>query len=338
MSRWKSRLTACLCGALFLSAGATQAAEPVKIRLSWVSVPSELTPYLFAKHGVARHEGVSYSPEAIHFAGTPTMITALAAGEIDFASLAFSSFGTAVLNAGMTDLRIVADEFQDGVEGYYTIEYMVLKDGPVKTIEDMKGKVAATNGIGSAVDMAVRSMLRKHHLEDKRDYTIIEANFPNMKSMLAERKVDLITAVGSFGRDPGLRAIARTLFTQREALGTTQMIMWTARAAFLEKNHAAVIDFLEDYLRLLHWYSEPANRAEAVEIIAEATKQPAANFAAWVFSTADYYRDPLGRPDLAALQRNLDTQHELGFLRSPLDVARYADLSYVEAAASRLKP
>jgi len=41
-----------------------------------------------------------------------------------------------------------------------------LKD-TIKTIADLKGKVIATNGIGSGVDMAMRAMLRRHHLEDK---------------------------------------------------------------------------------------------------------------------------------------------------------------------------
>ena len=101
-------------------------------------------------------------------------------------------------NAGLDDLRIIGDEFQDGVPGYYSQEYMVLKDGPIQKVEDLKGKVVATNAAGSAVDVAMKAMLHKHGLEPNRDYTVVEAPFPAMKAMLAEKKVDL---------DPGRAAV-----------------------------------------------------------------------------------------------------------------------------------
>jgi len=50
--------------------------------------------------------------------------------------------------------------------------------------------------------MALPAMLAKHHLQDKRDLTIIEVRFPDQKAMLKEGKVDLITAVPPFGAIP----------------------------------------------------------------------------------------------------------------------------------------
>ena len=42
-------------------------------------------------------------------------------------------------------------------------------------------------------------------------------------------------------------------------------------------------------------------------------------------------------PDLVALQRNVDTTAELGFLKASFDVKKHSDLSMVEEAAKRLK-
>jgi hypothetical protein len=42
------------------------AAEPLKIRMSWVITPGELAPILFVQPGLARHEGLSTSVEPIH--------------------------------------------------------------------------------------------------------------------------------------------------------------------------------------------------------------------------------------------------------------------------------
>src|SRR5215467_9164824 len=315
----------------------TACAEPVKIRASWTVPVANWASLLLEKKDLAKHLGQSYVLEDVRFNGTPPMITALAAGEIEIGDLAYSSVALAVENAGMDDLRIISDEFQDGVSGYYTDEFFVRADGPVQKIEDLKGKVIATNAVGSAVDIAMRAMLRKHGLEDKRDYTVVEAPFPTMRAMLAEKKVDMIPGVTPFSYDPELRKVGRVLFKQNEGIGRTQMIVWTARKSFIDKNRAAMVDVMLDVLRIVRWYVDPANHNEAVAIAARITKRPEAAFDAWLFNRKDYYRDPNMIPNLDALQANVATQKDLGFIKTGFDVKAHTDLSIVEEAAKRLK-
>ncbi len=130
---------------VFASIAGVAWGQPVKIRVAFVVPVANWSTILFEKPGLARHLGKSYSFEAVHFQGTPPMITALANNELEIADLAFASLAIAVQNAGMNDLRVIADEFQDGVEGYYTDEFFVLKDSQVRTVKDLKGKVLATN-------------------------------------------------------------------------------------------------------------------------------------------------------------------------------------------------
>jgi NitT/TauT family transport system substrate-binding protein len=264
------------------------------------------------------------------------MVTALANNELEISNLAYSTLGIAIQNAGLDDLRIIADEFRDGVEGYYSQEYMVLKDGPIHKVQDLKGKAIMTNAAGSAIDVAMRAMLRKNGLEDKRDYTMIEAPFPTMRAMLGEKKVDMIPAILPFAYDPELRKIGRTLFTQRDAIGVTDMIVWVARKPFLDKNRAAMVDFMEDTLRITRWYRDPANHKEVMAIAGRMTKRPPESFD-WLFTKRDTYHDPNMLPDLVALQRNVDMTKDMGFIRGNLDVKKYTDLSIVQEAAKRLK-
>ena len=325
---------ACVFG-LFI-ADVANSAEPVKIRLSWIVPVSNWASMIEQKKDLAQHLGKSYTLEIIRFNGTPSLITALANNELEVADLTFPTLPLAIQNAGLTDLQVIADEFQDGNAGYYSNEYMVAKDGPIKTIDDLKGKVLATNVTGSAVDVAMRAMLRKHKLEDKRDYTVIETPFPTMLSMLTQKKVDLISAVLPFSLNPELRTNATTLFTIKDAVGVTQFSVWVARKGFIEKNRAAMVDFMEDSLRIVHWYLDPANHKEVMEICAKITKQPAERFG-WVFTNKDNYRDPNMVPDLKALQANVDTVKDLGFFKGTVDVSMHADLSLVREAAKRLK-
>jgi NitT/TauT family transport system substrate-binding protein len=331
--RW---LTAALAAIPLLALPAA-AAEPVKIRVAWVAIVSNMPSILFLKPGIAQHDGKSYVFEPTHYASTPLMIPALATGDLEIATLAYSSLAAAIRNAGIADLRVIADEFQDGAPGYYSDDYMVRKDSPIHTVADLKGKILATAGAGGAMDMALRVMLKKNNLDPKRDVTIVEVTMPNHRAALGDGKVDLISSPLPFSEEPELKQIARTLFKQNEAIGRTQMIVWAARSGFLEKHRAAVVDFLEDTIRSRRYFTDPANHAEVVQLVTQLTKRPADRYDSWLFTkNRDYYRDADDLPDLAALQSNIDVQRDLGFLSAPIDIAQYADLSLVKEAAARV--
>ncbi|MGA8612396.1 MAG: ABC transporter substrate-binding protein [Xanthobacteraceae bacterium] len=323
-------------GLLALGLAGTAHADPLKIRGAWVAPVANWASIWLEKKDLAKHFGQSYVFESVHYAGTPPMITAIANNELEIADLAYSTLPIAIENAGMDDIRVVADEFQDGAADHRDDDYEVLADGPIKKVEDLKGKVVATNAAGSGVDVAMRAMLRKHGLEANRDYTIVEAPFPAMRAMLAEKKVDLIPAVLPFALDPELRKIARPLFTVHDAMGVAQFIVWTARKPFIDAHRAALVDFMEDSMRIEHWYLDPNNHAAVAEIAGRLTKLPPERFG-WLFTKQDYYRNPAMLPNLDALQKNVDMTKELGFVKASFDVKAHSDLSLVEEAAKRLQ-
>ncbi|MGA8613143.1 MAG: ABC transporter substrate-binding protein [Xanthobacteraceae bacterium] len=308
-------------------------AEPLKVRVAWVAPLTDWASIWLEKKDLARHYGKSYLFEAVHYAGTPPMITAMANNELEIGSLAYSTLPIAIANAGMDDMRVLTDVFQDGAAGYYSNEFDVLADSPIKTVEDLKGKIVAINAQGSAVDVELKAMLHKHGLEPNRDYTVVEAPFP---AMLAEKKVDLISAVRPFSLDPELKKIARTLFTSRDAIGPSQYLVWNARKPFIDSNRAVLVDLLEDSVRIVHWYLDPKNHDAAAEIAGRLTKQPADRFG-WLFGKEDYYHDPDMMPKLDVLQKNVDITHELGFTQASVDIRAHSDLSLLEEALKRLK-
>ena len=317
-------------------AGSANSADPVKIRMSWVAPVSNWASIVLEKKELAKHLGKSYTLEPVRYQGTPPMITAIANNELEVSNLAYSSLAIAIENAGLDDIRVIADEFQDGVPGYYTQEYFVRKDSGINKVEDLKGKVVGTNAGGSAVDVAMRAMLKKHGLEANRDYTLLEAPLPTMPAVLSDKKADLIPAVLPFSFNPKLREEGKVLFKQTEALGVTQMIVWTARKSFIDKNRAAMVDFMEDMLVITRWFTDPKNHDEVAQIASKITKAPPERFG-WLFTKQDTYRDPNLLPNLEALQRNVDTTRDLGFVKKKIDIKQYSDLSLAQEAAKRLK-
>jgi NitT/TauT family transport system substrate-binding protein len=155
--------------------------------------------------------------------------------------------------------------------------------------------------------------------------------------VLAQHKADLITAVPPFSYDPRLLSVARTLFTLKDALGTTDLTVSVARTGFVSQHRAALVDYIEDELRATRWFTDPANHEEAVAIVAQFNKQSPDLIKDWLFTKKDDYHDPNGLPDLDSIQKSLDGEKDLGFLKSSPDVKQYADLSMVREAAARIK-
>src|ERR1051326_2771982 len=187
-----ARLGIPLAIAIMLAAALPARAEPVKIRVGWIVAPASMVPLLFQAPGVAKHLGKSYTFDPLNFGSSTLQITAISQGEIDIAAFGYTSFPLAVQNGGLSDLRIIADEIIDGAPGYYATQYFVRKDSGIEKIADMKGKVIATNGLGSGVDIAMRSALSKAGLQATRDPTVIEGALPPPQTHLKAKKADLI--------------------------------------------------------------------------------------------------------------------------------------------------
>src|ERR1043166_10238134 len=121
---------------------AVNAQEPVKIRMSWVAPVANWASIILEKKELAQHMGKSYTIEAVRYQGTPPMITAIANNELEVSNLAYSSLAIAIENAGLDDIRVIADEFQDGVPGYFSEQFYVRKDSNISTVDALQGKLS----------------------------------------------------------------------------------------------------------------------------------------------------------------------------------------------------
>ncbi|HUZ75514.1 MAG TPA: ABC transporter substrate-binding protein [Stellaceae bacterium] len=334
MTRAIVTIVAAICAVL--GTAAAHADGPVKLRIGWVQV-GHVTPMydiLVKRHpALFPHYGKSYTAEGVRFNGTTPEIQAMAVGELEIASLAPSSFTLAVTNAKL-DVRMVSDLIQDGLPDAFDEPFMVRKDGPIKTIEDVRGKRVATNAIGSASDNSMRIMFRKHGIKDS-DFTTVEVNFANMFPMIEQGKVDLIAALPQSLKEIRDSGRYRTLFTAGQARGPAETVTWGIREDFIKAHRAALVDFFEDHLRALRWFLDPKHHDEAVAIAAQVTKQNP-DALGYFFTKDDFYRNPDGLPNLKAAQSEIDDSVKLGILPKRIDINDHVDLSLIKEAKKRL--
>jgi NitT/TauT family transport system substrate-binding protein len=325
-------------GLLLLGFSGLALAEPVKLRVGWAQAPSQLTP-LVAELGRRRPElfqnlGRTYTMEPLFFQGSTPQIQALAAGELEIASLGPSTFALGITNAKL-DLRIVADVMQDGAPGYYSTWWAVRKDGPVQKLEDMKGHRAALNAIGATTDIVLRQVLRKAGLADN-SYTVVETNFANMLAMIDNGKVDLVPVMPQFSHDFETTGRYRALFVHRDISGTTQVGMWCMRADTIAANRPAVVDLFADFMGAVRWFMAAENREAALDIAQAVTKQSRGSLA-HVFTGRDLYHSPDLMPNVPSVQKDIDEAVEMKVLPARVETApKYVDLSMIEEAKKRL--
>lgn len=313
-------------------------AEPLTIRVGWVVTPGHVAPLVDAlgkrEPGIFKHLGKSYKMQPVRFQGTSPQIQAQAIGEVDIAAFSSAALALAITNANL-DVRVVADVVADGFPGYFSENFVVLADGPIKKIEDVRGRRIATNAIGSAHDLAMRTMFRKHGIKDA-DFTTVEANFANMPAMLEGGKVDMIGVLPQFAHGIVDNPKYKVLFTGRDAVGPTQAVLWTMRADYIAKNRAVLIDFFEDQIRAVRWLLDPKNHAAVIALTADVTKLPKEKLA-FAFTKEDFYHSPDARPELDSVQREINEAVKLGVLPKAVEIRpKYVDLSLVEEAKKRI--
>ncbi len=328
-----------MCAALVALWAGGATADPVKIRADWSVLPGQFAPLIpsVPEYGpnVYRHYGKSYVVEPLKLRGGGATLQALALGETDLSTLSPQSLVDGVINARL-DLRVIAVQISTEVPGYNQTHYWVNKE-KVHTIEDLKGKVFAVNALGANVDAAARIVMARHGLTAPRDFSVVEVAFPAQLAALKAGKIDVAVLVPPFNlpaeADPALKPI----FSVGDAFGPVETLMWIAKADFVAAHRAALVDFLEDNIRMRHWMLDPKTRPDAVRQLADVSKIPADRLASWVYTTKDYYYPPDASVNVKRLQKNVEDMAKAGVVPKAIDVTPYVDLSLAKEAAARVK-
>jgi NitT/TauT family transport system substrate-binding protein len=318
---------------------AVASAEPLKIRADWNTIPGQFAPLIptvpqYAP-GIYRHYGKSYVVEPLKLPGGGATLTALASGETDLSTLSPQTLVLGVTQAKL-EMRVIGQQISTEVPGYL-MTYFWVRASEISRVEDLRGKVIGVSSRGSNVDSAAQMVMAQHGLREPRDYRIAEVRFPAQLAALEQKKIDAAVLVPPFHLPAKANPAYKPLFGVGDAFGPVETLMWMAKAEFIAKNRAALIDFLEDNIRMRRWMFDPKTRDAAIKQLSDTTKIPAAQYADWVYTTGDYYYHPQAKVDVARLQKNVATMKEAGIIPQAIDVKPYVDMSLVEEAAARIK-
>jgi NitT/TauT family transport system substrate-binding protein len=180
-------------------------------------------------------------------------------------------------------------------------------------------------------------MMARAGMQEPRDYQIAEVRFPAMIPALESKKVDAVPLVPPFNRIAARNPALAPLFGVGDAFGPVETLVFMAKRDFIAKNRAALVDFLEDHIRMRRWMTDEKTRLQAIKQISDAAKQPESEYSEWVYTREDYYYEPKVLVNAERLQKNIKTLRESGVVSVEVDVKSHLDMSLAEEAAKRVK-
>lgn len=309
-------------------------AQVTTIRLQYI-VPVDNLVSLFEipniQQNVLKSYGKRYKVELTRAQGTPFLVAAMAAGEVDVGLLAYNSFASAVIKGVVpAGLTVISSEFYDSHPEYFNFPWLALADAPINSVQDLRGKKIGVLAIGTGADASTRLMLKKNGIDPVKDVNIVEIPAPAMEEAVKSRRID----VGFFAPIFYYRAAAaggfKKIFDSFQAWGKPYLFsFFVARNDFLKKHPDAIKALLEDYVAFSKYAHKPETRDAVIDMAAARFKAPKAVLQQYYLTRKDFYRPEDGRVVAADLQHAVSKLHELGFLDQDLQVGRYIDNSYL---------
>ena len=266
--------------------------------------------------------------------GGGATLTALAVDGTDLSTLSPQALVLGVVNAKL-DLRVIAQQISTEVPGYLQT-YFWVRANEIKQVEDLKGKVIGVSARGSNVDSAAHMVMAKHNLTEPKDFQVLEIGFPTQLPALIDKRLDAAVLVPPFHLRARNNPDLKPIFSVGDAFGPVETLMWMAKADYVAKNRAALVDFLEDNIRMRRWMFDPKTRMDAIKQLSDFTKIPVEGFTEWVYTTGDYYYEPHALVDVDRLQRNIDTMKAVDIVPAAIKVAPYVDMSLAKEAVARV--
>ena len=311
---------------LILFSIAAAAQTPPTIRFGRGFAAEEQVWLMSARPDLTPNQGKRYELKQILFQANPERFQAYLAGELD----AGTAPGLAIIfaRAQGVDMKIVASVCLEAAgKEWFSTTYMVKDDGPVKSIQDLKGGTIGVVGIKTATDLWARAGLINAGLVPDTDTKVVPMAFPVIGDAVRTGKVSAGTFVEPFYSMEMAKGGLRKLFTAVEAVGYEhELLDIFFGEKFLKSNPDAVRAFLEDYVAVTRYYLANMEQAKRDLHKAGFVRTPIDIY----LKNADWKRAPDARVNVDSLKKlTLFMREKLNWLEKPVDVDALVNQSYL---------
>ena len=226
-----------------------------RIRIAYVSPSlSHAIPWIGKDTGIFRKHG--FDSEVILITGSPRVVQALLAGDIEYAVAG----DTPAIRARMggADAVILAS-----LSSVSNMKLMVNPKSGIKRITDLKGKVLGVSQYGSEADVVARIMISRGGL-GPRDVNILQLGGHSQAAQaLIAGKLDA-AILGVQGLIVADKAGARVLVTAQEFNICAPNGTLMATRSYLQRNRDAVMRFMRGFVEAVHFFKTQREKSVAI--------------------------------------------------------------------------
>jgi NitT/TauT family transport system substrate-binding protein len=233
---------------------APQANAQERIRLAWAGAsPSNSPIWAMQERKFLEKQGLQ--PEIISISASPTVLQALLANEIDAASISVTTLTSSRL-AGFDSVMIlgVVPTFVD----------FIVSVANITSVEQLKGKTAGVNRLGSTSDMGLRLALRKLGIDPDKDVKIIPAGGNPERFAALSKGITQFTIMP----EPFVREAERLGFRKLFSINTLKIPFWwngiLTREAIVKTKRPLMLKLTRAMVEAIHYLKTDKEGAKAL--------------------------------------------------------------------------
>jgi NitT/TauT family transport system substrate-binding protein len=313
------------------------AAEGRKVKVGVLKLSSSAPIFLGVERGTFREFGIE--PELVYFQAAQPVAVAIAAGELEVGATGLTA-GLYNVVTGGEKVWVVADKGREW-PGYPLTALLVQKDGPIRSVRDLKGRKVGITQLGSTFHYMLGNLLEQEGLSLADVEPAPLRTLGAMAEALQARRVDAILIPQPFAGTAVENGSGRILFWVGDKLPYQVAAIFYSKAFAQDRERA--IAFMKGYVKAARLFFDavlalkdgrpPAGPAydEVVNVTARYT-----GAAPEVVRVGFSYQDRDARLDVADIARQLAWYHRAGMVTAPLQPRDLVDGSFLEEALRAL--
>jgi NitT/TauT family transport system substrate-binding protein len=288
--------------------------NPVAITVGTLPAGDYAPLYIAQQEGYFEEEGLDVTIEII--AGGAVGVTQLVSGELEFTSATWANTLAAV-SQGL-EVQVVREGTNSAKEGINGM--IALADGPIQSVDDLRGQTISVNTLQSATEVQIRDCLATAGL-DADDYELVEVPFPEVGAAVTQGRIAAGFVPEPFitiGEAQGLTSIlSPSVCNERQE--ASPLINWNTAKAYAEQNPAVVAAFVRAMDKATQLaIDDPQVVIDILPTFTTLTPELASEL-----TLPSFVED--GTPNLEGAQLVMELMVEYGLLEEPLDdLAQYA--------------
>jgi NitT/TauT family transport system substrate-binding protein len=320
---------------LGLAAGAGAAARKVKVGI--LKLTSSAPVFVGVEKGFFREAGVE--PEMVYFQAAQPVAVAIASGDVEVGATGLTA-GLYNIVAGGERLWVVADKGREW-PGYPLTALVVQKEGPIRSVKDLRGKRVGITQLGSTFHYMLGNLVEQEGLTLADVEPAPLRTLGAMAEALQAGRVDAILIPQPLAGTAVERGFGRILHWVGDKLPyQVAAIFYSARFA---QDRERAVAFMKGYVRASRYYfdavlagadGKPAPRPRYEEVVAIVARYT--EVAPEVIRAGFPYQDRDARLDVPDVGRQLDWYHKAGMVARPLVPRDLVDASFLDEALRTL--